>query len=380
MITVCGLLLLLISGVAAAEAAVTDSPIVISKVAADGGRLTVTLLNTAPFPVAIGGWTIAAGGARATLPTGTVLGGFARSDVPMARPAGGDAFTMALATPDGGTVQLLEDPAHVWVAGDVFSLHGVDRYRYVVVYTRDTADGLVHGCYEVDQADSGRYEVSQYVHGQEVFGDAFLAEQGARFLANVPLNEVVITDDTPGNDGQSYFGMTLGSIFGGANAPSPTATPEPVPTAPPWPTLTPTQATPTPTAAPTGVVSVTRTPGPEPTVPGNASPIPMPTVTSTAAQPIVTEPTPVAPTGTPVLVPGAAPVLEPTPEPAVTSAPTRTWGKRFATWQAPSTTGRRVSAAVTPEATVTTGSRATRAVRTFGRVYPRWSTFGRSTA
>ena len=107
------------------------------------------------------------------------------------------------------------DPAHVWVAGDVVSLHGVDRYRYVVVYTRDTADGLVHG----------GYEVSPYVHGQEVFGDGFIAEQGGRFIENVPLGEVAITDDTPADGGKTYFGLTLGSIFGAANAPVPTATP-----------------------------------------------------------------------------------------------------------------------------------------------------------
>ncbi len=177
-IAVCGLLvLLLISGVAAVDAAVTDWPIVIPNVAADGE----------PF-------------------------------------------------------QVPPDPAHVWVAGDVFSLHGVDQYRYVVVYTRDTADGLVHGCYEVDQEASGRYVVSQYVHGQEVFGDAFIDEQGGRFLENVPLNEVVITDETPGGNGESYYGQTLGSIYGAANAPSPTTTAEPVPPAAHWPSIAPTQA------------------------------------------------------------------------------------------------------------------------------------------
>ena len=270
-----------------------------------------------------------------------------------------DQLTAVQNSADGEPFQVPADPAHVWVAGDVFSLHGVDQYRYIVVYTRDTADGLVHGCYEVDQEASGRYVVSQYVHGQEVFGDAFIDEQGGRFLENVPLNEVVITDETPGGNGQSYYGLTLGSIYGSANAPSPTTTPEPVPPAAHWPSLAPTQASKpvqaTPTAAPTGVVSVTRTPGPEPTVPDDAQPFPMPTVNPTAVLPVVTEPTPVEPTGTPGLAPGAAPVLEPTPEPAVTSAPTRVWGKRLATWQAPSTTGRRVSAGVAPEATVTTG-------------------------
>ena len=264
---------------------------------------------------------------------------------------------------DGEPFQVPADPAHVWVAGDVFSLHGVDRYRYIVVYTRDTADGLVHGCYEVDRTDSGDYEVSQYVHGQEVFGDAFIAEQGGRFIENVPLGEVAITDDTPGNDGQSSFGMTLGSIFGAANAPVPTETPGAVPTAKQWPTQV-------PAAAPTGVVSVTFTPGPTPSLPSNPQPYPMPTVSTT----------PVLPVETVMTAPDVAPVLEPaTLEPAVTSEPTPVRGKRFATWQAPSTTGRRVSAAVTPEATVTTGSRAVRPTRTFGRIYPPWSPFARST-
>ncbi len=291
------------------------------------------------------------------------------------------------AAADGEPFQVPADPAHVWVAGDVFSLHGVDLYRYIVVYTRDTADGLIHGCYEVDHADSGRYEVSQYVHGQEVFGDTFIDEQGGRFLENVPLGEVVITDDTPGNDGQSYFDMTLGSIFGGANAPSPTETPEPIPTVAHWPTLAPTHATQAPTSAPTGVVSVTRTPGMEPAPPSDAPPIPMPTVTPAAVQTIVTEPSLVEPTGTPgfvpgatpVLVPGAAPFIEPTPDPAVTSTPSRVWGKRFATWQAPSTAGRRVSAGATPAATVMSGSRTPRSVASSIRIYPPWSSFARST-
>ena len=362
MIAVCALLLLLFSGVAAA-AFVTNSPIVISKVAADGHRMTVTLLNTAPYPVAVGGWTIAAAGERAALPAGTTLAGLARADISMARPAGTEAFTMMLASPDGETMQVLEDPAHVWVAGDVFSLHGVDRYRYIVVYTRDTEDGLVHGCYEVDRVEPGRYEVSQYIHGQEVFGDAFIEEQGGRFIENVPLDEVVITDDTPADGGKTYFGVTLGSIFGAANAPLPTTTPTPIPTAPHWPVLTPAQTTP----APTGTVSSTQTPAPGPTV------------TATTSQPVATEPTPTVSTAIPVVTPDTAPVLEPTPEPAVTSAPVPVWGKRFATWQAPSTSGRRVTASVTPEATVTVSAKATRPARSFARVYPRWSPFARTT-
>ena len=320
-IAVCGLLLLLISGVAAAGAAVTDQLTAIQNAAADGE----------PF----------------LAPT---------------------------------------DTTHVWVAGDVFSLHGVDQYRYVVVYSRDTADGLVHGCYEVDHEASGRYVVSQYVHGQEVFGDAFIAEQAGRFIENVPLDQVVITDTTPVGGGKTYFGLTLGSIYGAANAPAALTTPEPVPTAPHWPTFAPTQASKTtrttPTAAPTGVVSVTRTPGPEPTVPLDASPIPMPTVVPTAALPIVTEPTDVVPTSVPGFEAGAVePVLEPATEPAVTSVPFQTWGKRFAAWQAPSITGRRVAVGVASGSTVTTGSRATwTANRTFGRFYPHWSAFGRATA
>ena len=305
--------------------------------------------------------------------------------------AAGAAVTVQLTAiqnaADGEPFQAPADPTHVWVAGDIFSLHGVDQYRYIVVYTRDTADGLVHGCYGVGQEASGRYVVSQYVHGQEVFGDAFIAEQGGRFIENVPLDQVVITDNTPVDGGKTYFGLTLGSIYGAANAPASLTTPEPVPTAPHWPSFTPTQApkvtqaTPTPTAAPTGVVSVTRTPGPEPTVPNNASPFPMPTVVPTAALPVVTEPTVDMPTSVPGYEPGAAaPVLEPTPEPAVTSVPFQTWGKRFATWQAPSITGRRVAVGVVSGSTATTGSRATwTGTRTFGRFYPRWSSFGRST-
>lgn len=366
MIAVCGLLLLLFSVVAAASA-VTSSPVVISKVAADGDRMTVTLLNTLPYPVVVGGWTIAAAGGQATLPAGTTLAGLARADVPMARPSGTEAFTMTLGSPEGETMQVLEDPVHVWVAGDVFSLHGVDRYRYIVVYTRDTDDGLVHGCYEVDLVAPGRYEVSQYIHGQEVFGDAFIAEQGGRFIENVPLDEVVITDDTPADGGKTYFGLTLGSIYGAANVPLPSTTPEPVPAAPHWPTLAPDQATAEQTVAPTVTASATQTPAPDPTG------------TATTSQPVVTEPTPTVSTVIPVLTPDAAPVLEPTPEPAVTSAPVRVWGKRFAAWQAPSTTGRRVAASVTPEATVTVGAKATRPARSFARVYPRWSPFARMT-
>lgn len=365
LIAVCGFLLLLFSGVAAA-AVVTDSPIVISKIVADGDRMTVTLLNTAPYPVVVGGWMIAAAGERAMLPAGTALAGLARTNVPMVRPAGTEAFTMTLGSPEGETMQVLEDPAHVWVAGDVFSLHGVDRYRYIVVYTRDTEDGLVHGCYEVDLVDPGRYEVSQYIHGQEVFGDAFIAEQGGRFIENVPLDEVVITDDTPADGGKTYFGLTLGKIFGAANAPLPT-TPKPVPTAPHWPTPAPVQATTAQTVAPTGTADLTQTPAPAPTA------------TATTSQPVATEPTPPVSTALPVFTPATAPVLEPTPEPVVTSAPVPVWGKRFAAWQAPSTSGRRVAASVTPEAIVTVGAKATRPARSSARVYPRWSPFARAT-
>ncbi|MEN6342017.1 MAG: hypothetical protein ABFC89_05600 [Methanospirillum sp.] len=314
-IALCGLLLLLISGVAAA---VAGSPIVISNSAADGE----------PFQV----------------------------------PA---------------------SPAHVWVAGDVFSLHGVDQYRYIVVYSRDTADGRVHGCYEVQQEASGRYVVSQYVHGQEVFDEAFLSQQGAKFLANVPLGEVVITDDTPADSGKTYFGLTLGSIYGGANAPSPTTSPEPIPTAPHWPSATAlpvprsTHAA-SPTTAPTGVVSVTLTPGPTPSS-SNPKPYPMPTVTGTVALPtqtVTTAPTGASGDGAAII----APVVEPAnTEPTVTSAPSRVWGKRFAAWQAPSITGRRVSPAVSPAMTLSPGTKTIRMVRSFGRFYPSWSTFGRST-
>ncbi len=312
MIAICGLLLLLISGVAAAEAAVTDSPIAISNAAADGE--------------------------------------------PFQPPA---------------------DPAHVWVAGDVFSLHGTDQYRYIVVYTRDTPDGRVHGCYPVEQEASGRYVVSQYVHGQEVFGDAFIGAQGGKFLANVPLNEVVITDRTPADSGKTYFGQTLGSIYGGANAPAPTTSPSPIPTAPHWPSVAPTvPPTVSPTAASMGVVGITFTPGPTPSLPSNPQPLPMPTVTTTPVPPTETV------TTAPTVAPGnGAQVVEPAaPEPAVTSAPARSWGKRFAAWQAPTTTGRRVTAVIAPGGTANPGGRAARtAPKAFGRVYPTWSVFGRST-
>jgi hypothetical protein len=292
------------------------------------------------------------------------------------------------AADDGEPFQVLSDPAHVWVAGDVFSLHGVDRYRYVVVYTRDTADSQVHGCYEVDRTDSGRYVVSQYVHGQEVFGDAFIAEQGGRFQENVPLDQVAITDDTPIDGGRTYFGMTLGSIFGAANAPLPTETPEPVPTA----LLRP---NPAPTAAPTWAVSVTRTPGPVATLSSNASPIPMPTVSPTTAQPFGTELPLVKTTEVPVL----APTLEPTAAiraatvtPAVTTtsaSPSFAYGKRYAVGNPGSFLGTAFSssgtstgtssprAAITPAETDTPGSRAfgiTPPTGQFVRWYPaaRW--------
>src|SRR5665647_164443 len=135
------------------------------------------------------------------------------SGVASAEAAVTDQFTAIPNAADGEPFQAPPEPAHVRVAGDVFSLHGVDQYRYIVVYTRDTADGLVHGCYQVDQAASGRYVVSQYVHGQEVFGDAFIADQGGRFIENVPLDQVVITDRTPADGGKTYFGLTLGSIY-----------------------------------------------------------------------------------------------------------------------------------------------------------------------
>lgn len=283
-------------------------------------------------------------------------------------------------TADGDPYQVPTDATHVWVAGDVFSLHDADQYRYVVVYTRDTADGIVHGCYPVDQEPAGQYVVSQYVHAQEVFGDAFIAAQGGRFIENIPLDDIVITDDTPVNGGKTYFGLSLGSIYGAANAPVPSTSPEPVPTAPHWPTLAPSQTTSRPMTMPTGVVSVTRSPGPMPTLPENASPIPMPTVAPTAALPIVTEPTALVPTSVPGYEASAAlPVLQPTTEPAVTSAPSRVWGRRFAAWQAPSITGRRVAVGVASGSTVTTGGRATwTTTRTFGRFYPRWSVIGRT--
>jgi hypothetical protein len=284
-------------------------------------------------------------------------------------------FVITNLAADGEPFQAPSEPAHVWVAGDIFSLHGVDQYRYIVVYTRETADGLVHGCYGVDHQASGRYVVSQYVHGQEVFGDAFIAEQDGQLIENVPLDQVVITDDTPVAGGKTYFGQTLGSIYGAANAPGASISPEPAPTAPRWPSVAPTQATPAPTTAPSGVTSVTRTPGPEPTVPGDAQPFPVPTVVPTAGLITATEPTVALPTS----VPGAATVIEPTP--AISSRPFQAWSKRFASWQAPSIGSRRVAAGIASGQTVTTGTRGTwTATRTFDRFYPRWSSFGRASS
>jgi hypothetical protein len=319
-------------------------------------------------------------GGRVTAVCGLLL--LLISGVAVAEAAVTDQFTAIPNAGDGEPFPEPPEPAHVYVAGDVFSLHGADQYRYVVVYTRDTADGLVHGCYPVTQEASGRYVVPEYVHAQEVFGDAFIAEQGGRFIENVPPDQIVITDDTPVDGGKTYFGRTLGSIYGAANAPGSTSTPKPVPSAAHWPSIAPSQATPTPTAAPTGVVSVTRTPGPEPTVPLDASPIPMPTVIPTNVLPIVTEPTVVVPTSMPGYEAGdVGPVLEPSPDPVVTSLPFQAWGKRFAAWQAPSITGRRAAVGIASGSTVTTGRRALwTANRTFGRFYPRWTSFGRTTA
>lgn len=264
-------------------------------------------------------------------------------------------------------------PDHVWVAGDVFSLHGTDAYRYIVVYTRNSGGENVHGVYEVERDAAGAYTVATYVHGQEVFADSFIAEQGGRFIENVPLDAVTITDQTPANSGRIYAGMTLGSIYGAANAP--VATPTPGPTAPHWPSVK-------PTAAPTGVVSVTRTPGPDPTVPDDAEPFPMPTVDPAGPVPTVTPTGPATePTGAPGWEPGSpGPVLEPTPVPeaTVTSSTSRAWGRRLATWQAPSLTGRRLGVAPEPAVTVQPGTRPARALRAFARFYPPWYRFPRT--
>lgn len=273
-----------------------------------------------------------------------------------------------------GAVEALEDSAHAWAAGDVFSLHGVDQYQYIIVYSRDTADGRVHGCYEVQQEPSGRYVVPTYVHGQEVFPGTFIAEQGGRFLANVPLDQVVITDDTPVDGGRTYFGVTLGSIYGGGPTPTPTATPAGPATVPGWPSLAPTPPAGTP--APVTTQAPVQAPVDNP----DTIPYPLPTVTQGGAPVGPTEPLLPSPTPTQTVLPDTVgPSPDPTPEPSVTSAPSpsRVWGKRLATWQAPSVKARRAPAEVSPAGTEsTTGAKPAGTATRFGRTYPRWSRVG----
>lgn len=291
----CGLLLLLTGG-AAVSAATTDSPVVITGVVPDGDRLEVTLFNGAPCAESIGEWQLSTGSTRTALPKGLILGGFARVTVPVhLPPPDGKVEILRLSMPDGKDVQVLEDPVHTWMPGDIFSLHGVDRYRYIIVYSQVSDDERVYGCYEVDQAADGGWFVSQFIHGQEVFSEAFMEREGARFLGAVRLDDVVVTDTTPGNDGQTYYGRTLGSLFGGGAGPAPWTTPEPTvspePTAPLWPVLTPTRTpSATLTSTPTGVPPATSVPATSvPVTPAPTSPLPSASIEPTAP---TAEPTP----------------------------------------------------------------------------------------
>ena len=192
----CGLLLLLVTGGAVVAASATDSPVIVTGVDTDGDRLMVTLLNSEPAVSSIGGWQISTGSTRSILPTKMVLGGFARVTVPVPLPEGEEVESLRVIAPSGETVQVLEDPVHTWTPGDIFSLHGVDRYRYIIVYSQVSGVERVHGCYEVDRTTDGDWVVSQFVHGQEVFSDSFMATEGARFLDSAMLDDVIVTTDS----------------------------------------------------------------------------------------------------------------------------------------------------------------------------------------
>lgn len=275
---------------------------------------------------------------------------------------------------------LLEEVNHTWMPGDVFSLHGVDQYRYIVVYSRDTADGRLHGCYEVELEPSGRYVVTTYIHGQEVFGDTFIAEQGGRFIEHVPLDQVVIMDDTPADGGRTYFGLTLGSIYGIPITPAPVESPSSAPTAVHWPSIqpTPTPTTTTVTAAPTQA-SPTMTPPVAPTLAPSGGLTSPPTVAPVtpgptgSSNPVLVPATPATPGSSPVVTPVTLAPVIPTPEPTVTVSPWQAWGKRFAAWQAPSTSARRVDTAVSPTVTQPSSARELPTFRSFRRFYPPWT-------
>lgn len=366
----CGLLLLLVTGGAVVAASATDSPVIVTGVDTDGDRLMVTLLNSEPAVSSIGGWQISTGSTRSILPTKMVLGGFARVTVPVPLPEGEEVESLRVIAPSGETVQVLEDPVHTWTPGDIFSLHGVDRYRYIIVYSQVSGDERVHGCYEVDRTTDGDWVVSQFVHGQEVFSDSFMATEGARFLDSAMLDDVIVTDTTPGNDGQSYYGRTLGSLFGGVADPGPWATPEPTvtpePTAPHWPVLTPTpthlpESPTTPGGVPT---EMTVTVTPTPATP-QQSLTPVPSATTHDPEPTLTAPTD-----------GIA--VEPTPTIAPVS-PFNQFGSRRTTGWAGYVWSRQPVGITTPSAgpVIEPVPENTRSHGSFSRSYPTWSRWNR---
>ncbi len=367
---VCGLLLLLLTGGIVVSASARDSPVIVSEVVADGDRLMVTLLNSAPIGSSIGEWQLSTGETEVVLPRKMVLRGFARVTVPVPTPRGGKAESLKFIAPGGEIVQVLEDPVHIWRSGDIFSLHGVDRYRYIIVYDQFSGDERVHGCYEVEQEPDGGWVVSKFVHGQEVFSDAFMVAEGARFLDSVELDDVIVTDTTPGNDGQSYYGQTLGALFGGRTDPGPTTTPEPTltpePTAPHWPVLTPTPVQPSASLTPPVEVPppATETGTPTPPTPIE-SPTPVSSVTIGGPEPTLT-------------APQDAITIEPTPL-ITTINPINRFGSRRTTAWAGYAWNRQPVAIATPVSgpIVEPVSGSARSHGSFSRSYPSWARWSR---
>lgn len=366
----CGLLLLLLTGGVVVSASATDSPVIVSEVVADGDRLMVTLFNSAPFGSSIGEWQLSIGTTDVILPRKMALRGFGRVTIPVPTPKGGGVESLKFIAPGGEIVQVLEDPVHTWRSGDIFSLHGVDRYRYIIVYDQFSGGERVHGCYEVEQEPDGGWVVSKFVHGQEVFSDAFMVAEGARFLDSVELDDVVVTDTTPGNDGQSYYGQTLGALFGGRTDPGPLTTPEPTPTpeptAPHWPVLNPTPAQ--PSALPT-TPAEEPTPTPETGTPTPPTPVQSPTPVSsmTIGGPVPT-----------LTAPPDAITVEPTPL-ITTINPINRFGSRRTTVWAGYAWSRQPVAITTPVAgpIVEPVSGSLRSHGGFSRSYPSWPRWSR---